>query len=192
MKYGTDKCPQICHDYTPVYFELFNAHRNKIKTVVEMGIGTRKYRTRIFGRTVEVGERIDVKPKLGGSLKMWRDFFPNATIYGADIEPECLFEDERIKTYICDETNKESIRAWIEEIGEDIDIFIDDGSHKRKDQILLAKVVLPFMAKGSFYVIEDVDHPEIVREHFKEYHLWEPTLRELPSKYKNSLMIIYP
>ena len=30
-KYGTDKCPQIFHDYTPTYHELFKDRRNEIK-----------------------------------------------------------------------------------------------------------------------------------------------------------------
>jgi hypothetical protein len=36
--------------------------------------------------------------KPGASLYVWRDFFPNAYIFGADIDKEVLFNDKRITT----------------------------------------------------------------------------------------------
>ena len=42
----------------------------------------------------------------------------------------------------------------------DIDLFIDDGSHVPADQILTAKVFLPLLAKDGIYVIEDVYFPD--------------------------------
>jgi hypothetical protein len=29
--------------------------------------------------------------KPGGTLRSWREFFPNATIYGIDVQPETQF-----------------------------------------------------------------------------------------------------
>ena len=42
-KYGTDKCPQIHHSYTPFYYELLNPKRNEIKKFVELGIGNSEH-----------------------------------------------------------------------------------------------------------------------------------------------------
>src|SRR3990167_11458372 len=141
MKYGTDKCPQICHDYTPFYYEIFSPIQDKVRKVVEMGIGTSRYRRRLFAKPG--GKNIKIEPELGASLRMWKDFFPNAQIFGADYKKETLFNRDRIKTFLCDETKIEDVENLLKETGTDIDIFIDDGSHKIEEQVFLAKTVLP-------------------------------------------------
>jgi len=88
-KYKTDKCPQIKHAYTPYYYELLKDKRNKVKKVLEFGVET------------------------GASLRMWRDFFPNAKIYGADILKKWIFQEDRIKTYLCDENDEEQVKKLI-------------------------------------------------------------------------------
>ena len=43
---------------------------------------------------------------LGASLiSALRDYFPNATIHGIDIGTDCLFDEERLKTFIFDSTD---------------------------------------------------------------------------------------
>ena len=37
-KYGTDKCPQLKHSYTPFYYQLLKSKRQKIKKILEMDI----------------------------------------------------------------------------------------------------------------------------------------------------------
>src|SRR3989344_4404222 len=106
-KYGTDKCPQIKHSYTPFYYELLKDKQQSVKKVLELGIG----RTRKNNHKPEKVYELGVKQYLerGASLYMWRDFFPNAQIYGADFRPEVMFEDERIKTYLLDERKKKDL-----------------------------------------------------------------------------------
>ena len=145
IRYKTDKCPQIRHSYTPFYYELFKHTKNNIKKVFEMGIGT----PTIMAHS---GEGYVV----GASLRMWRDFFPNAQIYGADIQPEAMFEDERIKTFLADQSSKEDMERVISEVGADIDLFIDDGNHYRDKQLDLARIALPLLKKDVIYIIEDV------------------------------------
>ena len=43
--------------------------------------------------------------KPGGSLKALRDYFPNKFIYGADVDKEVLFDDNRIKCFYLDQLN---------------------------------------------------------------------------------------
>src|SRR5512135_143176 len=92
FRYGTDKCPQIGHQYTPFYYELMKDRRELVKKVVEIGIG-------YPGCLREKGFHYYT----GASLRMWRDFFPNAHVYGADFREACMFMDNRITTVVCNE-----------------------------------------------------------------------------------------
>ena len=68
--------------------------------------------------------------KPGASLRMWKDYF-QYNIYGADIDRDILFNEERINTYYVDQLNTESIKSMWKDIGlNDFDIIIDDGLHK--------------------------------------------------------------
>ncbi len=124
-KYKADKCPSIHHTYSPRYHELLDPIRHQVKNMLEIGIGN----VPLMKQIVPDG----YVP--GASIKAWRDFFVNATIYAVDILPEVLFEDERIKTYQLDQSSSDDIRSFMDiirkESGEDFefDYIIDDGSH---------------------------------------------------------------
>ena len=47
------------------------------------------------------------------SLRAWRDYFPNAQIYGADIDKDILTNEERIKTFFVDQTKPDTIREML-------------------------------------------------------------------------------
>lgn len=165
-QYGTDKCPQIKHAYTPFYYNLLKTKRQSIKKVLELGIG--HYRDMQKNPTT-FDKGLNRTYHRGASLYMWRDFFPNAMIFGADIRPETQFEDERIKTYIFDERKQEDIKRLIENIGSDIDLVVDDASHHVNDQIFLAQTILPLFNSGTTYVIEDVSHSRKISKALSGY-----------------------
>ena len=166
-KYGADKCPQFGHPYTPFYYELFKDTKNDVKKVLEMGIGNLQ---RKFIKTC-----LWYEP--GASMRMWRDFFPNAQIYAADILPEVMFEEDRIETFVCDERKKSDVRRLIEKTGSDIDIFIDDGDHNLQSQIELAEYALEVLDPGVTYIVEDVNYADsIVAQLSKRYSCWVPQL----------------
>jgi len=145
FKYKCDKCPEIKHFYTRHYYKMFNPIRNEVKKVLEIGIGHKD--------TIRDSDREYVT---GASLFMWRDFFPNAQIYGVDIEPKCIFQDERIETSILDQSNEQQLTDLIKRIGSDIDIVIDDGSHRPAHQVFTCRILMPLLKKDVIYVIEDV------------------------------------
>jgi hypothetical protein len=183
-KYGTDKCPKLKHPYTPYYYEMFKDKKESIKKVLEMGVGNYKD-MRHVDTIYDPGLKRTYHR--GASLYMWRDFFPNAHIYGADIVPEALFGDERISTFYCDETKEEDIKNLIKETGSDIDIFIDDGSHKFHEQIFLCKTIMPLLKKDVIYVIEDVTKPERVIPSLSEYDVLMP---HLPGRTRRDRLLI--
>jgi hypothetical protein len=166
LKYGTDKCPQIAHSYTPFYYELLRDKRDSFKKILELGIGY-----------IWRGNRAYYQH--GASLYMWREFFPNAHIYGADILPETLFGADRITTFYCDETKEKDLKSLIEKTGSDIDLFVDDGSHKTSHQIFTARTLMPLLKEDVIYIIEDVGYPREVKKALPEYECETPWIEPL-------------
>jgi hypothetical protein len=158
-KYKTDKCPRLGHTYTPFYHEIFKEKRKKVKKVLEIGIGYPKIMKHVPGYIT------------GASLYMWRDYFPKAQIFGADINPETMLKAERIKTFLCDSMNKKDLQKLIGQTGSDIDIFIDDGPHSPHNQAFLCQTVLPLLSKKTIYIIEDVKFPRKLKSLLPEYQL---------------------
>lgn len=175
FKYGTDKCPKIFHTYTPVYYELLKDHKD-FKKVLELGIGTSWTMRHVNGYLP------------GASLRMWRDFFPSAQVYGVDISQEAMFKEDRITTFLMDTRSHDDMKRLIETIGSDIDFVVDDGPHDSTSQINTAKMLLPMLDKGVIYIIEDVKATRRVMRHLNEYN---PELRVLERTSRdNSLVII--
>jgi hypothetical protein len=67
----------------------------------------------------------------GGSLLLWRDYFPMGTIVGIDINlPKQFKPTERIYTYEGSQSNTKFLSRVANEIAPDgFDIIIDDASH---------------------------------------------------------------
>jgi len=163
LKYGSDKTPTIKHHYTQWYYPYFENKRNDIKKLLEIGIGD----------AIEMAWTGVPNYQTGASLRMWRDFFPNATVYGADIKDLTV---EGIKTFQCDQSNVEGLKAIIAEIGGDLDVVIDDGSHRADHQVITCLTLMPLLQHSVTYVIEDVGHPEI-KSQLEAYNVEEIRFR---------------
>ena len=163
IKYETDKIGK--HHYLPVYYDLFKDRQNEIKKVLEIGIGE------------------------GASLRMWNDFFPNAMIYGADIEPERYIKERdypRIEIIDCDQSSKESLEFLIGETNSDIDLLIDDGSHKPEDQLFTCLIMMEMLEENIVYVIEDVVDENIMSYLTK----YDSQLIRVGKRYDDQLIIV--
>lgn len=95
----------------------------------------------------------------GASLRGWRQLFPNALVYGADIDREILFEEDRIKTYFCDQLDQASIRElWShEELKGGANIIIEDGLHTFEANISFLEASLEHVRPGGTYIVEDIE-----------------------------------
>jgi hypothetical protein len=85
---------------------------------------------------------------------MWADYFPNADIYGFDIDPACrAHRNDRIDIIIGDQTSNDDPAK----IPESIDIVIDDGLHSQSSQISNFEFRYHNrMSERGIYVVEDV------------------------------------
>lgn len=140
-KHGTDK---VMGGYTVFYHTLFGPRRESIKKVVEIGIGWPEGMAHMPGY------------KFGASLRMWRDYFPNAQVWGLDNHPGSLFTEDRIQTRLCDQNVTEECHKVGREIGDDIDLLVDDGCHEWHSQLNAFNNLWRFVRPGGLYVIEDV------------------------------------
>jgi hypothetical protein len=135
MIHGTDKWCE--HWYAAHYARHFRHLRKKKLTLLEIGIGGYE------------------KPQQGGaSLRMWRQYFPNATIVGLDCFDKSPHAGKRIRIYRGDQTDEEFLRQMVAEVGRP-DIVIDDGSHINRHVLKSFEVLFPLLADDGLYVVED-------------------------------------
>jgi len=97
----------------------------------------------------------------GASLRMWRDYFPNAEIHGLDIDKSVVegMREARICTWRCDQSSEMQLRTIIPHLvlSGKFDLIVDDGSHKPEDQLLTFQMLGSLLDRRGLYIIEDVD-----------------------------------
>lgn len=99
---------------------------------------------------------LEIGVQNGGSLFTWRQYFPQATITGIDIDPACSqFEEENIRVFIGDQADVGFLESVNRAAGP-YDIIIDDGGHTMNQQITSFKTLFPLLKDGGIYVIEDL------------------------------------
>ncbi|XP_063726394.1 uncharacterized protein LOC134854175 [Symsagittifera roscoffensis] len=142
---GSDKCE--VHKYADVYDFIFRDIRHLKMEMLEIGIGSksRKFQFTSAPRWI-----------IGASQRAWRDYFPKSQIYAADIDPDVLFEEERIKSFYVDILKNKTLHEMIEKIGSKLDILVDDSLHNVEGQNNLISVAYDWINPGGYYVVEDV------------------------------------
>jgi len=119
------------------YQQHFSPLRTKKLKILEIGVGGYN------------------DPQSGGSsLKMWKKYFPNSLIYGIDIVDKSSLQENRIKIFQGSQDDEYFLKEVIKEVGE-LDVIIDDGSHRNSHVIKSFKVLFPVLKSGGIYVVED-------------------------------------
>ncbi len=151
------------HTYTDVYSMLFDHCKENIENVFECGIGT----------NTNLISGMGDKYKPGASLRVWQDYFNNANIYGADIDKNILFNEDKIKTFYVDQLEKESIKSLWQKM-EDIkfDLMVDDGLHTFEAGKTLFENSFHKLKDNGIYIIEDVSHLYLFKlaNYFSKYN----------------------
>jgi hypothetical protein len=163
----TDK--NSVHSYLPLYQKLLESKKDTAKNILEIGIG-------------------DFYEKNGGSIKLWRDFFVNATIYGLDILPisrviDELLNDDRIILYTStDAYNNDFFTTQFLNKNIKFDFMLDDGPHSLESMKIFIKLYSQVMTDDGILIIEDVQSwdwidilknevPENLKKYIKVYDL---------------------
>lgn len=184
-KYGSDKGGDW-HNYTRFYYDIFD--KLGTKNIFELGLGTNNI-------TIPSNMGADGVP--GASHRGWKEWFPNAMVWGADIDKNILFSDDRIQTFYVDQTNPLAIRELVAKIP-DQDIIIDDGLHTFEANHCFWKHMYTRVKPGGMYVIEDINLRDfaLFESHFDEYtrYFEKVQIVELSSnhnKLDNALVVMY-
>jgi hypothetical protein len=136
-KYRCDKVDQWHtfrgETYLDIYEKYFNNLKDKDLVFLELGV------------------------RVGASLSVWQDYFPNGKIIGIDIDPRCKqFEKNNIKIETGSQGDEDFLQFIIKKYGP-FDIILDDASHIN-DLTLKSFYHLADHVKeeGGMYVIEDL------------------------------------
>jgi len=128
-KYDTDKVSHHGYHRTyPIFLEHF---RNEVFSMLEIGLS-----------------RL-------GSMKLWKEYFPNARIYGVD----CLddIQEEGAIIFKGDQSNHDDLAKICDQIPGKLKFIIDDGSHVPEHQIISLNFLWDKLDDGGIYIIEDIE-----------------------------------
>lgn len=119
------------HSYLPLYDELLMRHKHSAKDVIEIGV------------------------QLGGSIKLWNDYFSNATIHAVDFQKKDSFAElrqfSRIKIYL----ENAYTEAFVQSLPQ-MDFIIDDGDHFLPSQKFVVQHYTKLLKDDGLLIIEDV------------------------------------
>jgi MycE methyltransferase N-terminal len=136
VRYGSDKFG--LHQHTRHYERHLGPLRDRRLTILEIGVGG-------YGEPAAGG----------GSLRMWRGYFPRALVYGLDIWDKRPHDSQRITTIRGDQSDQDGLSAIAAKLG-GLDLVIDDGSHVSDHVIASFLALFPHLRPGGLYAIEDV------------------------------------
>jgi hypothetical protein len=139
------------HNYIEFYEKYFQPLREKELNILEIGI----YRPPategiLVGRT---RARIPA-----ASLKAWYEIFPNSQIYGADVDDFKNVDNDRISTFVLDQSNRSANKGLgiLSSLGIEFDIIIDDGGHTMPQQQITLGYLFKYLKSGGIFVVEDL------------------------------------
>lgn len=137
----TDK--NTSHSYLELYEQLLFHKKETAKNILEIGLG-------------------DFKDKNGGSIKLWRDYFKNATIYGLDILGierviDELVNDDRVVLYTStDAYNEDFFTTTFLNKNIKCDFMLDDGPHTLETMKQFIKLYSQIMTEDGILIVEDI------------------------------------
>lgn len=160
----TDK--NTVHSYLDLYQQWFEGKKDTAKNVLEVGIAYE-----------------------GGSIRLWYDYFKNATVYGIDVIPlhnmwhniinvkDPYNENHKIELHnSCDAYNESWFNETFLNKGIKCDILIDDGPHTLESMVRFIQLYSQIMTDDGMLIIEDVQDinwietlKQVVPDHLKRY-----------------------
>jgi hypothetical protein len=180
----TDK--NTTHSYLELYEKLLCDKKVTAKNVLEIGIGPANFHA--SGN--------------GGSIKMWHEYFINATVFALDIIHENDVWNEiknksRIKLLTsCDAYNETFFKNTFLNKNIKFDMILDDGPHTLESMKTCIKLYSQILTDDGILIIEDVQDikwldilSNEVPAHLKSY-IEVYDLRHIKNRYDDIVFVI--
>lgn len=182
------------HSYLDVYQDLMGSKRDSAESILEVGI------------------------EKGGSIRLWRDFFKNATIYGLDV-----MNVAEIEARFANEAEIQNIKSSLAEISQDgrlklrfsydaynenlfyenflskdlkFDFIIDDGPHTLESMCFFVNFYSKILTSDGVLIVEDVQSIDWIKiltyatpEDLRQY-IKVFDLRHIKDRYDDILFVI--
>jgi hypothetical protein len=173
----TDK--NTAHSYLDLYEQLFLPIRKTATNILEIGI------------------------YWGGSIQLWRDYFPTAQIYAVDICNLDFIKKTSIKNDHCislftntNGYNDTFIQTSFINKNIKFDMILDDGPHSLQSMIDFINKYLPLLSENGIMIIEDIQDfqwieifKQIVPQEYQKYiQIYD--LRYIKNRYDDILFVI--
>ena len=140
------------HEYNILYSFIINklggkdAHFNTL----EIGMGT---------NNPNLVSSMGINGRPGASLYAFKEYLSNSNIYGADIDRDILFEEDRIKTCYVDQLDSKTFEEIKNNFGSiEYDLIIDDGLHSIGANFNTLLFALKNIKNNGWIVIEDINY----------------------------------
>ncbi|MCR9138463.1 MAG: class I SAM-dependent methyltransferase [Alphaproteobacteria bacterium] len=92
----------------------------------------------------------------GNSLRMWKEYFPHARIFGVDFNAQCKqHEEDRIEILIASQDDESQLGSLADSAG-GFDIILDDASHINHLTHASFQILFPRLKSHGFYIMEDL------------------------------------
>ena len=153
-RYGTDKgTGRRGHHYTRIYSELFDPLRDRPVRLLEIGLMGMRHDGWDDAKLRDSGQAHGLDAP---SLRLWTHYFPKGEVYGLDFNDFTAVQIPRCKIFQADASSPEQLQAIAKEIGEELDIIIDDASHASDHQQITLGALFPALKPGGIFIIEDL------------------------------------
>jgi len=173
----TDK--DTTHSYLDLYYKLLSNKRLTAKNILEIGI------------------------YYGGSIKLWADYFTNATIYALDIMPiDYVWAEIKNKSNIILHTSTDAYDeeyfnyTLLQKSNLKFDMILDDGPHTLESMISFVKLYSPLLKDDGILILEDIQdynwinniYNNIDKDLLKYVKIFD--LRSVKGKYDDIVLVI--
>jgi CTP:phosphocholine cytidylyltransferase-like protein len=135
--------------YTPTVQSIGNADKGTTHSYMDLydeWLAKYEYTT---ANIVEIGVN------QGYSIVMLASYFKNASILGIELFPNHITKDFQDNVTIIE--GDATLLETANKVPENVDVLIDDGSHRVIDQITSFKLFWNKINAGGIYIIEDID-----------------------------------
>ncbi len=134
----------LAHGYTQVYEKYMESCRSEPINILEIGICSPFYP--------------------GASLRSWYRYLEQAEIFGIDIVECSRFQNDRVKTFVVDQTSKLQLQVFADQMPS-FRFIVDDGCHDHRAILISLGVLFSKLESGGVYFLEDlhvVDRTELL------------------------------